>query len=94
MSRRRGTKSATRVVTVFLDEAMVFQLDQYQNSFGLETRAIAASALMKAGMSAVPLDTFIFEVCQAAVKEHRKFFTEKQIEFFEQQLHELRGTRG
>lgn len=89
MSRKR--KGNVSVVTVFLDDSMRTQLDQYQNAFGIDTRALAAEALMRAGMSAVPLDTMILEVSRASVKEHRRFFTEGLARFFREQIETLTG---
>lgn len=93
MSRRRQNINRMKQVTVYLDEELAVQLDQYQNSFGLDSRALAAVALMKAGMSSVPLETAVFEISQASVREHRKFFTDALASFFENQAATLRGTR-
>jgi len=93
MSRIRSDKSPTRKITIHLDDDLIFQLDQWQNSFGLDSRGLAALAALKAGLSAVPLDTAIFEISQASVKEHRKFFIEALIRFFEDQAAMLKGQR-
>lgn len=91
MSRRR--KGPTRSVTVFLDDELVVQLDQWQNSFGIETRGLAAAAMMRAGGSAVPLDTAVFEISQASVKEIRKAEIDALVAFFESRSAIYRGHR-
>jgi hypothetical protein len=80
-------------VTVHLSPEDLAVLDQWQNSFGLDSRALAAVALMRAGSSAVPLNTAVFEISQASVREHRRFFTDALARFFEEQAATLRGTR-
>jgi len=80
-------------VTVALSPEDIVVLDQWQNQFGLDSRALAAVALMRAGASAIPLDTAVFEISQASVSEHRKHFTNALAGFFEHQAALLRGTR-
>lgn len=93
MSRRRN-KSGGTSVTVHLDPDMAMQLDQWQNQFGLDSRSLAAQAMMKAGVSAVPLDTAVFEICMAAVREHRRAESEALLEHYEKRIAMYRGTRG
>ncbi len=96
MSRSRNFRKNgdpySHSVTVRIDHETAVQLDQWQNAFGLETRGAAILALMKAGLSSVPLQTAIFEICQAAVREHRIHFTDGLATHFEQQASLLRGT--
>lgn len=92
MSRRRA-KGPNRTVTVYLDDDMVMQLDQWQTNFGIETRGLAAQAMMRAGASAVPLNTAVFEISQASVKEIRKAETEALIAHYESRLAMYRGHR-
>lgn len=82
-----------RTVTVHLDEDDVLAIDQYQNSFGIDSRGDTVRALFRAGVSAVPLNTAIFEISQASVREHRKYFTEALARFFEEQAALLKGNR-
>ncbi len=90
---RRGKKGPTRAVTVFLDEDLVMQLDQWQTSFGIETRGLAAQAMMRAGASAVPLNTAVFEISQASVREIRKAETDALMAHYESRLALYKGHR-
>ncbi len=80
---RKNGDPYSHSVTVRIDHDTAQQLDQFQNAFGLETRGSAILALMKAGMSSVPMDTAIFEISQASVREHRRWFTDALAKFFE-----------
>ncbi len=92
MSRRRQQRSTSQL-TIHMSPEMVQQLDQYQVSFGIDSRAQAAVALMAAGMSGVPLETMIFETCRAAVKSHQDHFGNALLRFFEEQSSMLKGMR-
>lgn len=69
MSKKPKNK---RAVTIFLEPEDSVALDQWAFSFNLDNRAAAALCIFRAGIAAVPLDTAIFEVCAAAVRETRK----------------------
>lgn len=78
---------------MFLDEDLVMQLDQWQTSFGIETRGLAAQAMMRAGASAVPLNTAVFEISQASVREIRKAETDALMAHYESRLALYKGHR-
>ncbi len=93
MSRRRSKGPAHRQVTIYLSDDDVLMLDQWQTQFGLDTRGLAVLALMRAGASAIPLDTAIFEIAQASARATQKFISDGLADFCEQQTATLRGTR-
>ena len=94
MSRRKPQKSAHRTVTVHLDEEFVYQLDQYQTQFGIETRGAALVAFAKSGMSAIPLNTAVFEISQASVREVQKAERDALLAYLESRLALYRGFRS
>ncbi len=71
-------------VTLNLSPDDLVALDNYQTTFGIDSRGLTALALMRAGLSSVPMNTMVFEVAQAAVSEHRRYFTERTLKFFEE----------
>lgn len=84
---RKGQRDPNRQsqITIHLDPEIVQHLDLLQNTFGLDTRASAALVLIKAGMSAIPMETAVFETCRQAVASTRKHLFNEMAIFFQTQ---------
>lgn len=92
MSRRHPGIYGPKV-TVHLDDAMRSALDQWQHNFGIDSRSDAALAMMRAGCSAVPLDTAVFEISQASVRERQEAEIAALVAYYESRLALYRGNR-
>jgi len=90
MRRKQKGDDSSRV-TVYVDADMNLMIDQWQNQFGIDSRGLAALAMMKAGSGLVPLNSATFALVHAAVTEHRKALNEATVRFFEEQLAVYRG---
>lgn len=83
MSRGARGKSGLRCVTVYIDDDVAQQLDQMMVSFGLDNKSQAAGVAIKAGLSAIPVETTIHEVSQASVKNIHKHEFDALAEYLE-----------
>lgn len=82
-----------RTLTLHLEPEDSYAIDNYSLSFGLESRSGAALALLRAGISGVPLETFEFEVLQLGVKETRKAEFEALANFYSERAAMFRSGR-
>lgn len=93
MARQKlyGAKDGNARIYVPLEPELAQQLDQWQLHFGFETRGLAAAAMMRAGISAVPLDSVVFAACMAAVRQFRDQEVHALVSFLEDRLRLYNG---
>jgi len=83
--RKKNNDSRARYISLNLtdDPELAQQVDQWMVSYGLDSRSQALKVMIKTAISAVPLDTMIFEIAQAAVKQSRMTEYDALREFYE-----------
>lgn len=80
-------------VTVHMDEELALQVEQTMISFGLESKTLAAAALMRAGYGAIAGDAFLQEVLNDELKRFRDNESEALAMHFEERARLFRGGR-
>ena len=87
----RYKKPNQRQLTIYLEPDDSFAIDQWMVSFGLDSRSAAALCMLRAGNSAVPMETAIFEVAHAATRETRRNEFEAMANYFSTRAAMYRG---
>lgn len=72
MSRQKKNRYGLRSITIHLNEEDSIALDQFSFDLNLDSRSEAVVCLMRAGRAALPVDTAIFEICQASIANLRR----------------------
>jgi hypothetical protein len=85
VSRKKNNDGRTRYISLNLtdDPEIAQHIDQWMVSYGLDSRSQTLKVMIKTAVSAVPMDTMIFEIAQAAVKQSRMTEYDALREFYE-----------
>lgn len=70
MSRKKHPDK--KHIMVHVSDETAFAIDEWVMGLGLDSRSAAAGMLIHAGLSAVPVDTVIYEILQHTQRERQK----------------------
>lgn len=81
---KKSSANNLRRLTIYLNPTLSQAVDQWMVSLDLDSRETAARVIMTTGISALPMDSAVFEACRSAMWNMRKYEFAEMAKYFDE----------